>query len=453
MTAPCHPRWIALELELELELEQATVEHCTSAKSLLTATKSIGLGFPGSRGRLCLEARYLGVRGIAGCGQATWPHTLLVQKGRHLGLYVARPDGTTVGASKILLTNNNTAAGNAVRRCVGAPSVVLVSTCLTPRCLAHSWITHDMVKEAASSGGYLLTGIAGPGRETGSALLYNGGWCVVRGGDDPPKLSPPSKPTKAARTRPAASSKGQQADSFEVTIRVVCEPKPAATFEGCAVVAGLQRRDDRLALLPAEASGSKPRSFAEYSVTATVKGDEIGRPGTPKFGGQYVWGNKVCLGGQVAIVQRWQCSATGDVVGVAPGWQVPQAHAARHVWRASNFARCESVVDPQRYTGGTGGEAVRFSAWCCGAHAGAVDAHNTPLFRWITMDMARQAAESGGCLFAKVVSPSEGACSVPLLGAGWEVVEGEAAGAAKGRKAKRDASGKPKQRGSKRRRK
>ena len=183
-----------------------------------------------------------------------------------------------------------------------------------------------MVKEAASSGGYLLTGIAGPGRETGSALLYNGGWCVVRGGDDPPKLSPPSKPTKAARTRPAASSKGQQGDSFEVTIRVICEPKPAATFEGCAVVAGLQRRDDRLALLPAEASGSKPRSFAEYSVTATVKGDEIGRPGTPKFGGQYVWGNKVCLescnGG----------SAAGDFVGVAPGWQVPQAHAARHVW-------------------------------------------------------------------------------------------------------------------------
>lgn len=69
------------------------------------------------------------------------------------------------------------------------------------------------------------------------------------------------------------------------------------------------------------------------------------------------------------------------------------------------------------------------------------------------MDMARQAAESGGCLFAKVVSPSEGACSVPLLGAGWEVVEGKAAGAAKGRNAKRDASGKPKQRGSKRRRK
>ena len=49
--------------------------------------------------------------------------------------------------------------------------------------------------------------------------------------------------------------------------------------------------------------------------------------------------------------------------------------------------------------------------------------------------------------------PSEGACSVPLLGAGWEVVEGEAAGAAKGRKAKRDASGKPNKRGSKRRRK
>lgn len=216
-------------------------------------------------------------------------------------------------------------------RCGGVLAVVvLVSTCLTPRCLAHSWITHDMVKEAASSGGYLLTGIAGPGRETGSALLYNGGWCVVRGGDDPPKLSPPSKPTKAARTRPAASSKGQQADSFEVTIRVVCEPKPAATFEGCAVVAGLQRRDDRLALLPAEASGSKPRSFAEYSVTATVKGDEIGRPGTPKFGGQYVWGNKVCLGARPPSCNGG--SAAGDSVGVAPGWQVPQAHAARHVW-------------------------------------------------------------------------------------------------------------------------
>eukprot|EP00403_Amphidinium_massartii_P016156 CAMPEP_0178409654 /NCGR_PEP_ID=MMETSP0689_2-20121128/20573_1 /TAXON_ID=160604 /ORGANISM="Amphidinium massartii, Strain CS-259" /LENGTH=165 /DNA_ID=CAMNT_0020030801 /DNA_START=162 /DNA_END=659 /DNA_ORIENTATION=- len=137
-------------------------------------------------------------------------------------------------------------------------------------------------------------------------------------------------------------------------------------------MAGLQEVKRRDVFLP-----GKSQKDGSYIIDfeVTVSGEEIGRPGYPKFGGTYVFGDKF---GRFAKFMLMGAGRQAAKKVPLRGIKILLTHNATRAARDTK--------------------------------------------QWITMDMARKANATGGVIFADVHGPHTGACSTPILGNGWKVV-------------------------------
>mmetsp|Transcript_1704 Transcript_1704/g.4388 ORF Transcript_1704/g.4388 Transcript_1704/m.4388 type:complete len:180 (+) Transcript_1704:70-609(+) len=153
--------------------------------------------------------------------------------------------------------------------------------------------------------------------------------------------------------------------NFPLTVQVRCPTAPPSTSE-----TGLEMVTARGELQP-----GKKQKDGSYLVDfqVFVKGEELGRPGIPKFSGPYVFG---CKMGRFAKLMMKQ-----------PG--------------AKSMQGVKILL----------------------THNGTKAAKDTK--QWITMDMAAQAYASGGCVFAEVPGPHETTASAAVLGNGWKLERGK----------------------------